>query len=70
MLLSTTIYCSPGPGCVNSTLCYDGDSDPKGLKYDGCVNTTVSGKTCQVKIISIEFTLLPRFIAIMFTLLV
>ena len=39
---------SPGPGCVNSTQCFDVESDPKGETYDGCVNTTVSGKTCQV----------------------
>ena len=39
---------SPGPGCVNSTQCYDGDADPKGETYDGCVNTTVSGRECQV----------------------
>jgi len=36
-----------GPGCVNSTQCYDQDLDPKGEKFDGCVSTTVSGKTCQ-----------------------
>ena len=28
--------------------CYDADLDPKGENYDGCVNTTLSGRTCQV----------------------
>ena len=29
--------------------CYDKDLDPQGAKYKGCVKTTVTGKTCQVK---------------------
>merc|ERR1712192_293656 len=36
-----------GPGCVNTTLCYDEDLDPKGEKFDGCATTTKSGRTCQ-----------------------
>ena len=40
--------CSPGAGCVNSTLCFDQDLDPIGENYDGCISTTVSGRTCQV----------------------
>ena len=39
------------PLCEPVTQCYDGDIDPKGLKYDGCANTTVSGRTCQVETI-------------------
>ena len=41
-------YPPGGPGCVNTTLCYDSVLDPKGVNYDGCANTTVSGRTCQV----------------------
>ena len=40
----------PGPGCIKTTACYDEDLDPKGENYDGCANTTVSGRTCQVGI--------------------
>jgi len=36
-----------GAGCVNSTQCYHQDLDPIGENYDGCVSTTVSGRTCQ-----------------------
>jgi len=36
-----------GPGCVNTTLCYDEELDPKGEKFDGCATTTKSGRTCQ-----------------------
>ena len=38
------------PGDVCSAQCYDKDLDPKGATYKGCVNTTVSGRTCQVQI--------------------
>ena len=48
--------CFPGPGCVNSTQCYDEDLDPKGENYDGCVSTTVSGRTCQVGNISVKIS--------------
>ena len=34
---------------VTSTKCYDEELDPKGEKYDGFANTTVSGRTCRVK---------------------
>ena len=37
--------CEEPPACYG---CYNKDLDPKGEKYDGCVNTTVSGRTCQV----------------------
>ena len=40
--------CPPGPGCVDTTKCFDADLDPKGATYDGCSSTTVSGRTCQV----------------------
>merc|ERR1712066_685377 len=36
-----------GPGCEDTTNCFDAALDPKGAKYDGCANTTVSGRTCQ-----------------------
>ena len=39
-----------GSGCIKTTACYDEDLDPKGENYDGCANTTVSGRTCQVGI--------------------
>ena len=32
----------------NLAQCYDEKSDPKGEKYDGFANTTVSGRKCQV----------------------
>ena len=35
-------------GNVCLAKCYDKDSDPEGATYDGCVSTTVSGRTCQV----------------------
>merc|ERR550519_2084253 len=34
-------------GNVCLAQCYDQDLDPQGATYDGCVNTTVSGRTCQ-----------------------
>ena len=37
--------CEEPPACYG---CYNEDLDPKGEKYDGCANTTVSGRTCQV----------------------
>ena len=46
--LSSTTFSGPEPGCNSSSQCYDKDSDPKGEKYDGCTNITVSGRTCQV----------------------
>ena len=41
----------PPPTCDNETKCFDADLDPKGEKYDGCTNTTVSGRTCQVELL-------------------
>ena len=38
----------PPSSCVDTTACFGEVSDPKGEHYDGCVNTTVSGRTCQV----------------------
>ena len=46
--LSSTTFSGPEPGCNSFSQCYDKDSDPKGEKYDGCTNITVSGRTCQV----------------------
>ena len=34
--------------CTDTTECYDQDVDPNGEKYDGCVNSTVSGRVCKV----------------------
>ena len=39
--------CLPGDVCL--AQCYDQDLDPQGATYDGCVSTTVSGRTCQVQ---------------------
>ena len=39
--------CFPGDTCISQ--CYDKDLDPQGAKYKGCVNTTVTGRSCQVK---------------------
>lgn len=35
------------PTCAKTTECYNKTSDPKGAKYNGCVNHTVSGRACQ-----------------------
>jgi len=33
--------------CVDSTTCDGQNMDPRGEKYNGCVNVTVSGRKCQ-----------------------
>jgi len=42
---TTSTTTTSGDACL--AQCYDQDLDPKGATYDGCVSTTVSGRTCQ-----------------------
>merc|ERR1712179_159006 len=44
---TTTTTTTPVTGDVCEAQCYDQDLDPQGATYDGCVSTTVSGRTCQ-----------------------
>ena len=43
-MIRTTI----ASACVDSTTCDGQNMDPRGEKYNGCVNVTVSGRKCQV----------------------
>ena len=47
--------CAPATKDTCLSQCYDKDLDPQGAKYKGCVKTTVTGRTCQVKNISESF---------------
>ena len=44
----STDPCLPGDVC--KAECYDKELDPKGATYKGCVDTTTSGRTCQVPV--------------------
>ena len=46
--ISNIDHCPPGASCNENTECYDKEVKRTFKKYDGCVNTTVSGKSCQV----------------------